>query len=105
MKSDEPQWEWAQKILALALGNGSHGGPLYRFVWGEDRLEWVGGEWGDHDENTGLLLLSVVEQRLVPKYSHLGANHWFVERWYPPEHFGTRAEWESKVVDREDGIS
>lgn len=105
MRSEESQWEWAQRILELQLGKNPHGAPLYRFVWGEDRLEWVGGKWEDRDSNTGSLLREIVEQRQVPKYSHLGAECWYVERWYPAEHFGTQADWESKVIEREGGTS
>jgi hypothetical protein len=98
-------YAWANRFLELALGNNPHGRPLYRFVWGPDRLEWVGGKYSDWDENTGSLIREVVEQRQIPKYSHLGVEHFFVERWYPAEHFGSKENWESKTVEREDGIS
>jgi hypothetical protein len=101
-KHAEPRWEWAQKIAASILGNNPHGQPMYRFVWGEDRLEFVGQKWEDRDED-GKLIREVTEERQVPKYSHLGAEHWFLERWYPAEHFGTKAWWEKNVIDTEDG--
>ncbi len=105
-RHEEPQWEWAQDFLKRAFGTtGIPALPLYRFVWGPDRLEWVGGKWIDNDENTGLIVRQVVEQRLVPKYSHLGVEKWFLERHYPAEHFGSKANWESQVVDRDDGVS
>lgn len=97
--------EWAQQILERVGGKNPFGASLYRFVWGDSRREWVGGRWVDRDHNTGQIIREVIEQRFVPKYSHLGVEHWFVERWYPAEHFGTRNAWESITLEREDGIS
>lgn len=97
--------EWAQRILERVGGRNPFGASLYRFVWGDSRREWVGGKWTDRDQNTGCIVREVIEQRFVPKYSHLGAEHWFVERWYPAGHFGSRAAWEAKTLEREDGIS
>lgn len=101
-KHEEPRWGWAQKIMASILGNNPHGLPMYRLVWGEDRLEWVGQKWEDRDDH-GVLIRSVIEERQIPKYSHLGTNHWICERWYPAEHFGTKSWWEENVVETEDG--
>jgi len=97
--------EWAARILERVAGKNPFGEPVYRLVWGQNRMEWVGGEWTDRDANTKRVLRKVIELRQVPKYSHLGVNKWFVERWYPPEHFGTRAAWEARTIERVDGIS
>lgn len=104
--------EWAQQILERVGGKNPFGASLYRFVWGDSRREWVGGRWVDRDHNTGQIIREVIEQRFIPKYSHLEvdyqgrpAYHWYVERWYPAEHFGPRGKWESITLEREDGIS
>jgi hypothetical protein len=102
MKIDTP--EWAAKILERAAGVNLRGDPMYRVIWGWNRLELVGEQWTDYDPNTKRVLRRVIEQRLVPRYSHLGTNHWFVERWYPPEYFGSREVWEAKTIQRIDGI-
>lgn len=97
--------DWAARIVTAAGDlNPLTAEPLYRLIWGQNRLEWVGGKWTDRDPVTHSVLREVIEQRKIPKYSHLGANKWFVERWYPPDHFGSRAMWEAQTVERVDGI-
>lgn len=105
VRESVPVPEWAQAKLVEAGGRNPLGAAMYRFVWGQDRREFVGGKWTDRDENTGVVLREVIEQRFVPKYSHLGADHFFVERWYPPENYGSRKAWELLTLEREDGIT
>lgn len=64
--------------------------PHFRVVWGASRLSWIGGRWTDYDEQ-GNLLREVVELRKVPKY--LPQNRWHVERWLPPEAYGSPDQW------------
>lgn len=97
--------EWAARILERAAGTNLRGDPLYRLIWGWNRLTWVGGKWTDRDPNTKALIREVIELRQVPRYSHLGVNKWYVERYYPPEHFGNRRAWEAQTLERPDGIS
>lgn len=86
---------WASRILELAAGFNLRGDPLYRLIWGQNRLDWVGGKWAN----------GAIELRQIPRYSHLGVNKFFVERWYPPSHFGSRDQWEKQTIERVDGIS
>jgi hypothetical protein len=96
--------KWAAKIILDAGGKNPRGDSLYRLIWGANRLSWVGGKWIDRDPNTKEVIRRVIEVRQFPKYSHLGMNKWYVERWYPPEHFGSRARWEALTFENEDGI-
>ena len=94
-----------QRLLELAGGRNIFGEPMYRFVWGWNRLEWVGGRWEDFDSNTGAKVREVIELRYSPKYQSalFDPNRWYVERWYPPSWYGTRSEWASKTIEMEDG--
>ena len=51
-----------------------NGGPLYRVIWSEDRLEYFYGE-------------------MKPKYG-VGRNRWVLEKWVAPEDYEPRDEWE-----------
>lgn len=95
---------WAAKIIEDAGGKNPRGESLYRLIWGANRLSWVGGKWVDRDPNTKAVIRRVIEVREFPKYSHLGLHKWFLERWYPPEHFGSRARWEALTVETVDGL-
>jgi hypothetical protein len=95
------------KELQLAGGDNPYGEPLFRVVWGWDRIvpmhgEWQ--EWGTYaailtDKFTGYketrkftkLDRSVIETRFVPKY--LPGNCWHLEMWRPPEEYGSPEEW------------
>lgn len=70
--------------LERAGGLNRFGEPNYRCVWGWSRLSWIGGEWFDRGR-------TVVEERFVPKY--LGFNRWHIERWTPPEAYGSPRYW------------
>lgn len=96
---------WAAKIITDTGGNNPHGGPLYRLIWGWNRMSLVGGQWVDRDSNTNQVIRREIAVRPFPKYSHLGVNKWFLERWYPPEHFGRRARWEALTLETIDGLS
>lgn len=93
--------------LTLAGGLNRFGEPLYRVVWGYNRIVPMHGEWQEFeqyaatltDRYTGhsetrkftKLVRSVVETRMVPKY--LPGNCWHLEMWRPPEEYGDPAEW------------
>lgn len=93
--------------LKLAGGLNRFGEPNFRIVWGWDRMVPMTGEWQEWeqlrgkltDRSTGIsqtkdfikLVRSVVETRTVPKY--LPANCWHLEKWCPPEDYGTPEAW------------
>ena len=91
-----------QSMLALAGGLNRFGRPNYRFAWGWSRLGFIGGEWSDFDRS-GNLIRRVVELRLVPKYSML--NRWHLERWCPPEMYGSPQMWAMETLERTNGIT
>jgi hypothetical protein len=93
--------ESVQTALTLAGGLNRFGEPNYRVVWGWNRLEWVGGKWTDRD-NSGNPFREVIELRQVPKY--FPQNRWHIERWMPPEIYGSRRAWNKQTLEREDGI-
>src|ERR1700722_10205243 len=76
--------------LLLAGGMNRFGEANYRAVWGWSRLDWIGGKWEDHDPHTGTLLREVIELRREPKY--LPHDRWHIERWMPPESYGSPGE-------------
>ena len=82
--------ESVARILELAGGRNRFGEPNYRAVWGWNRLAWIGGKFEDRDEH-GALLRERIELRKEPKYPAL--NRWHVERWVPPEVYGSPRTW------------
>lgn len=88
--------------LTRAGGINRFGEPNYRAVWGWNRLTWIGGKFEDRDEH-GALLRERIELREEPKYP--AVNCWHIERWLPPEAYGSPRQWYSQTIDRENGIS
>ena len=85
-----------------AGGVNRYGEPNFRVVWGWSRLTWIGGKWTDTDAH-GNVTREVVELREVPKY--LPFDRWHIERWMPPESYGTPGQWYAHTIEREDGVS
>lgn len=85
--------------LCAAGGRNWFGEPNYRIVWGWNRLGWIGGLWKDFSES-GELLREVIELRYVPL--HLPLDRWHLERWMPPQMYGTPQSWYRET--REAGI-
>ncbi len=78
------------EVLRVAGGVNQFGEAIFRACWGWSRLDWIGGTWEDRDEH-GVLLREVTEFRREPKY--FPANRWHIERWMPPETYGTPKMW------------
>jgi len=93
--------ESVARRLMVAGGINRYGEANYRVVWGWNRLAWIGGKFDDRDE-AGRLLREVVELRQEPKYAQL--NRWHVERWVPPEAYGSPPLWYAQTVEREGGV-
>jgi hypothetical protein len=92
--------------LILAGGMNRFGKPNFRLVWGYDRIIKMHGEWQEVEPATATGLFtpegktimtkpriksSVIETREVPKY--LPGNCWHLEKWCPPEMYGTPESW------------
>ena len=90
-------------LLARASGINRFGEPNYRAIWGWNRLAWIGGKFVERDPATGSLLREVVELRQEPKYP--AVNRWHIERWVPPEVYGSPPQWYSQTIERENGVS
>lgn len=91
------------QLLRLAGGINRFGEPNYRAIWGWNRLAWIGGKFEERDPATGSLLREVVELRLEPKYP--AVNRWHIERWVPPEVYGSPRLWYAQTIERENGVS
>src|SRR5579872_348805 len=88
--------------LSFAGGFNRFGEANYRAVWGWSRLDWIGGKWEDRDGD-GKLLREVVEVRFEPKY--VPHNRWHIERWLPPESYGSPERWHAETIEIENGRS
>lgn len=88
--------EWAQRLLVLAGGLNRFGKPNYRWVWGASRLSWIGGMWTDWTPG-GSVLRQVFEMRHIPKYEPL--NRWHLEKWLPPELYGSPRMWAMTTIE------
>ena len=94
--------EGVARRLESAGGHNRFGEANYRVVWGWNRLSWIGGKFEDRDA-CGDLVREVVELRVEPKYPQL--NRWHVERWVPPEAYGTPRQWYAKTLESANGKS
>jgi hypothetical protein len=94
--------EEVARRLEAAGGRNRFGEPNYRVIWGWNRLAWIGGKFEDRDAH-GDLVREVVELRLEPKYPQV--NRWHVERWVPPEMYGSPRDWYAKTVESANGVS
>jgi len=88
--------------LERAGGRNRFGAPNYRAIWGWNRLAWIGGKFEDRDAQ-GALLRERIELRQEPKYP--AVNRWHVERWLPPEAYGSPRQWYAQTIERANGIS
>ena len=89
--------------LQIAGGINRFREPNYRAVWGWNRLAWIGGKFEERDPATGSLLREVVELRQEPKYP--AVNRWHIEKWLPPELYGSPRQWYAQTLERENGVS
>jgi hypothetical protein len=94
--------ESVARRIEFAGGRNRFGEPHYRAVWGWNRLAWIGGKFEDRDE-AGALVRERVELRLEPKYP--AVNRWHIERWVPPETYGSPRQWCAQTVELADGRS
>ncbi|MGH9782006.1 MAG: hypothetical protein ACRD33_09325, partial [Candidatus Acidiferrales bacterium] len=90
-----------QARVARAGGVNRYGEANFRVVWGWSRLAWIGGKWTDTDAS-GNVIRQRIEMREVPKYFPF--ERWHIERWTPPEAYGSPEMWYSQTIEREDGI-
>jgi hypothetical protein len=91
-----------QQRVARAGGCNRFGEPNFRVVWGGSRLALVGGRWTDRDAH-GNLIREAIELRRVPKY--VPHDRWHIERWLPPEAYGSPETWRAQTTEIENGIS
>ena len=94
--------ESVRRRLEIAGGRNRFGEANYRAVWGWSRLAWVGGKWEDRNA-AGELVRECVELRHVPKYAP--HDRWHIERWLPPEAYGSPRAWYAQTVERGDGLA
>lgn len=87
--------------VARAGGMNRFGEPNFRVVWGGARLGWIGGRWTDRDAH-GNAIRERIELRREPKY--IPVDRWHIERWMPPDAYGSREEWYARTIEIEDGI-
>jgi hypothetical protein len=95
--------EAVAQLLKRAGGVNRFGEANYRAMWGWNRLAWIGGKFEEHDPATGSLLREVVELRQEPKYP--AVDRWHIERWVPPEAYGSPRAWYAQTIERANGIS
>lgn len=87
-----------KKRLAELYGRNPFGQPLYRVIWGEDRLTLMIGTkdspWVDSDAE-GNFIREATGPRWVPKYALQGVERWYIERWLSAEEYaGSKENWD-----------
>lgn len=100
-KQDTPVWV-ADRLISVG-GLNRLGKPMFRVVWGYNRIIKIHGEWQEFEQGTIVLPAgrgttpytklksSKIETREMPKY--LPPTRWFLEKWCPPEDYGTPETW------------
>jgi hypothetical protein len=91
-----------QQRVARAGGLNRFGEPNFRVVWGGARLAWIGGRWTDRDAH-GNVIRETIALRREPKY--VPHDRWHIERWLPPEAYGSPETWRAQTTEVEDGIA
>jgi hypothetical protein len=84
-----------QQRVRRAGGENLYGQPMYRVVWGWDRQAWLCGAFEEHDKDqAGVFsyIRTVYENRLIPKYGNF-YERWLLEKWMPPEFYGSPQAW------------
>lgn len=100
--------EFVDRLIALG-GLNRFGEPNWRVVWGQSEIEIVGGTWDVPKPGTHFIVnpkgelqempntMEVAEMREVLKYE--GQACWVLERWFPPENYGTEFQWYTENAD------
>jgi hypothetical protein len=94
--------ESVARRLGLSGGLNRFGEANYRAVWGWNRLAWICGKFEDRDEH-GALIRERIELRKEPKYP--AVNRWHIERWVPPEVYGSPRTWYAQTNEIANGRS
>lgn len=82
--------------ITRAGGLNPQGEPMFRVVWGWNRMVGNHGQWPEmrvklDAEREITLHTPIIETRMEPKY--LPADCWHLEMWRPPEDYGTPETW------------
>lgn len=101
MRESKQAPESVERAVTRAGGLNRYGEPNFRVVWGWSRLAWIGGKWRDTNAQ-GELVREVIELRQEPKYTP--HDRWHVERWVPPEAYGSPEQWYEQTSECEDGV-
>lgn len=94
--------DYIESRITSRGGKAPNGLPLFRVIWGADRLTVIGGEWKSFDSN-GNETGSAVEEKLTTKYCN-AENRYVLEMWCPPENYGTRQAWKSDHTRMVNGV-
>lgn len=82
--------------LRAAGGINWYGEPMYRAVWGWNRLAWMGG-WMKEVDSSGGTERERFTVQLEPKYA--AVNRWHIEKWMPAETFGSPLAWYAQTAE------
>lgn len=100
--------EFVDRLIQIG-GLNRFGEPNWRVVWGQTEIEVVGGTWEVPKPGTHFIVnpkgelveqqntMDVPEMREVLKYE--GQACWVLERWFPPENYGTEHQWYQENAD------
>jgi hypothetical protein len=84
-----------EAALTSEGGLNRFGRPMYRAVWSNNRLDWIAGEFTNHDHH-GNYLNTTIERRHEPKYFDK-PNRWIIEKWVSPETYGSPDSWRDQT--------
>lgn len=88
--------DWVTKRLTQVGGTNPYGKPNFRIIWGGNRTHTVTARFHDSievenkDGNKVGVLTELIDTRTLLKYHPF---RWHLERWCPPDTYGTEEEW------------
>lgn len=74
-----------QDYLVHLFGINRFGKPNFRLVWGQTRTEILGGLWEKPD--------GTKQAGMRESLKYWNDPCWYLERWLPPEEYGSPAKW------------
>lgn len=84
---------WVNEAVLLLGGKNRYGKPNFRVIWGGNRTHKVGGFFKTIVEGKPF---DIPEVRELLKYH---PDRWHLERWRPPEIYGTQENWYKDTWD------
>ncbi len=98
--------DWVAERIARLGGLNLYGRPNFRCIWGGNRTRLVGGMFNKVIQTRDDMIIGKVHTVVIPtaEMRTILSYHpfrWHLEKWLPPECYGSREEWYERTWDEE----